>query len=460
MIDSYYSLSQITRSLQNMVAKNYHNEYWIKAEIAKLNYFPQSGHCYPDLVEKADGKVLAQIRATLWNRTYSYLQERFKKTTGRQIEDGMEILFRARLDYNPIYGLSLHISDIDPHFTLGKMASEKINTIKELKKAGVFFSNKALPSPLLPKRIAIISVDTSKGYQDFKNILDYNSRSYQFFHMLFPALLQGDDAVKSIGNQLERIRKVVHHFDLVAIIRGGGGDVGLNCYNHYDLALKVATFPLPVISGIGHSTNETVVEMVSHKNAITPTDLAYFLQQKFDNLAVSLKENQDRLQQAILQRIKHQIVSLQSLGQRIMHRQDLFIGHKEEQLIRLRNDLLKNSKRFIADQNKELMQKSRLLMHAPSRKMEKKIEQLSFSVNLLRKAAQHQSQLQWQNIHHLEDKIKLLDPVEVLNKGYSITRLNGKAITDSKKLQENDLIETQFAKGISKSIVKQVSTKK
>ena len=274
---NYYTLSQITEHLQKLLRKTYVREYWIKAEVVRLNYYPKSGHCYPDLVEKNENGVKAQIRAIIWNSTFVNINRKFREETGRELSDGMEILFRAKIDYSPVHGLALHISDIDPGFSLGKMAAEKLNTIRRLKKEGLFYKNKSLPFPVLPKRIAVISVETSKGYHDFSKILRDNSRGYRFFVMLFPAILQGDVAIESIGKQLDRIRSVAHHFDLAAIIRGGGGDVGLDCYNSYELASAVADFPLPVVSGIGHSTNETVVEMVSYLTPLhPPTSLICF----------------------------------------------------------------------------------------------------------------------------------------------------------------------------------------
>jgi len=313
----YYSLSQLANSLQSVIRRTYDRQYWIKAEIAKLNFYPKSGHCYPDLVEKDGGKVLAQMRAIIWSRDYFRINADFVKKTGNALADGMEILFKAKLEYNPTHGFSLMISDVSAEFVLGKMALEKKQNLQRLKKEGLFYRNKELKFPILPKRIAIISVETSKGFHDFINIIENNSRGYKFFWMLFPALLQGDGAIQSIQQQLEQIRRVKHHFDLVAIIRGGGGDVGLSCYDNYDLASMVANFDLPIISGIGHSTNETLVEMVAHYNPITPTDLAYFLQQKFDNLAVAIEEFNQRIVQHSRESLADMNAYLEELPRRI-----------------------------------------------------------------------------------------------------------------------------------------------
>src|SRR5690606_10620998 len=168
-------------------------------------------------------------------------------------------------------------------------------SISRLKQEDLFYANKRLPFPVLPKRLAIISVETSKGYSDFLKILNGNPWGYRFEQTLFPALLQGDKSIQSIINQLANIASCVEAYDVVAIIRGGGGDVGLSSYNHYLLASAIARFPIPVLTGIGHSTNETVSEMVAYQNAITPSELADFLIQRFHQFAVPLAHAQETI---------------------------------------------------------------------------------------------------------------------------------------------------------------------
>ncbi|MBK5214537.1 MAG: exodeoxyribonuclease VII large subunit [Flavobacteriaceae bacterium] len=285
-----FSLFEVSRSIENAIAKRYKNSYWIKAEMNKLNLYQHSGHCYPDLVEKRDGKVIAQLRANLWRTDYEHINKRFLEILKEPLKDGIKILFLARIHFHSVHGLSLQIMDIDPSFTLGDLEQEKQETIKKLQSEGVFKQNKTRKLALVPQRIAVISVETSKGYEDFLSVLTKNSWNYSFFTFLFPSILQGDKAVTEITKQLERIKKVQLHFDAVAIIRGGGGDIGLSSFNHYALTKAIAEFPLPVLTGIGHTANETVTEMVSYYNAITPTKLAEFLIQKFHNFSVPVKE--------------------------------------------------------------------------------------------------------------------------------------------------------------------------
>lgn len=305
-----YTLSDISKSLQSIISKTYNQPYYIKAEIIKLNYYPRTGHCYPELAEKEDEKIKAQMRAIIWSSQYKTINERFKKITGDIIKEGITILCLASIEYSPQYGLALHIQDIEPTFTLGEMAKSKIAVIERLKKEGIFNANKKMQLPLIPKRIAIISIETSKGYSDFMITLLQNNWNYKFDCQLFPAILQGEKAITTITEQLAVIRSRITEFDCVVIIRGGGGDVGLSCYDHYQLAREVATFPIPVLSGIGHSTNETVTEMVAYANKITPTEVAYFLIQKFHDFSILIEDFQNFILKTATDRIKNDFINM------------------------------------------------------------------------------------------------------------------------------------------------------
>jgi len=452
----YYSLSQVAESLQSVIRDKYASYYWVKAELAKLNYYPKSGHCYPDLVEKTGGKVKAQMRAIIWSRDYYRINADFVKKTGNALADGMEILFKAKLEYSPVHGLSLMIVDISAEFVLGKMALEKKQNLARLKAEGLFNQNKQLKFPLLPQRIAIISVETSKGFHDFINIIDNNTRDYKFFWMLFPALLQGDAAVKSIIQQLDQIRSVRHHFDMVAIIRGGGGDVGLSCYDHYDLAREVADFPIPVISGIGHSTNETLVEMVAHYNPITPTDLAYFLQQKYDNLAVRLDEMQQNIIESADETLKEKAKELSDFSRIINTETRSTLEYQSNRLSRYGQIVQHSSLLLLEKQRSKLdlflynmrANSSRLIMEGPQKVVSLENRLLHAANSLI---------VQKRNItNHIEEKINLMRPENLLRKGYSLTLLDGKPISSVDKLKQGDVLQTQLFDGKLESTITKI----
>lgn len=448
-----YTLAELGKSLRAVIERTYHASYWIKAEIARLNHYPRSGHCYPELVDKSGNVIQAQMRANLWASDFKHINKQFLDITGEPLREGMMILFRASLSFHPVHGFSLQIQEIEPTFTLGEMAMEKIRGLERLKKEGIYQQNKSLSLALLPKRLAIISVETSKGYHDFLNIIQPKPAGYAIWHYLFPALLQGDRAVESILSQLRIIRKLVNRFDMVAIIRGGGGDIGLSCYDNYHLAREVALFPLPVITGIGHSTNETLTEMVAWANKITPTDVGYFVLERYrdfeqrlqgaaqqlvrqGNLMISaqqqgLNSSSERLLRATPERHKQAAVHIQGFSQALTsHARNLCQGQRERLFQNALNVSLRPS-HLIAGFKAQLEQKHTLLGHQLVRNLEQ----------------------QGNRLDYLAEKMKLLNPVHVLQRGYSITSLNGKPVGHTSQLKNGDTIQTQFSDGVISSIV-------
>ena len=277
-----------------------------------------------------------------------------------------------------------------------------------------------LKLPLLPQRIAIISVETSKGYADFTKVLDQNPWGYKFFYILFPSLLQGEKAIESISAQLKRIRKVLHHFDVVAVIRGGGGDVGLSCYNNYDLSREIANFPLPVITGIGHATNETVTEMIAFQNAITPTKLAEYLIQKFHNFSVPVNNAIETVSNKSKLLIIEQKNKLQHISQYFRSvTQNVLISHKS---------IIKQTIKMISTGTKVLLSNNAHL--------------IIFSKEKLVKSHMHFQNKITLALNNIEKYIAVLNPVNVLKRGYSITMLNDKVLKSPADAQKNDTLKT------------------
>src|SRR5690606_34211703 len=297
-----------------------------------------------------------------------------------------------------LYGFSLKIVDIDPTFVLGELEKEKRESIGKLQAEGGFHLNKNLPFPLQPKRLAIISVETSKGLSDFFKIIHRNPWKYKFEYTLFPALLQGDKSIPSIIRQLANIAEKREEFDAVAIIRGGGGEVGLSSYNNYQLAKAIAIFPIPVLTGIGHSTNETVSEMVAYENAITPSELADFLMQKFHQFAIPVDEALSRIIQA---------------SKRLFEQEELRLAQYSQ-------SISWNSKAILAAQGHNL---STVISHL----------QL-FSIQLLKERKA--------DLNNTQRLLQLADPKQLLKKGFSITKINGHALTQDTDVKMGDEIET------------------
>src|SRR5688572_10584053 len=373
----------------------------------KLNHYSYSGHCYPELVEKVDGKVVAQMKTILWKEDFLRINSNFLNTLKEPLKDGINILFNATVNFDPVHGLSLRIVEIDPVFSLGELEREKMETIEKLKKGGVFHLKRALSMPLLPQRIALISVETSKGYADFLKVISNNSWGYRFFCFLFPALLQGDRSVDSILYQLRRIRRIKHHFDIVAIVRGGGGDVGLSSYNHYLLAKEICEFPIPVFTGIGHSTNETVAEMVAFKNAITPTELADFLIQAFHNFSVPIQQMRETLVSTTTGILADEKAELLGSAR-------YFKSVTKQLLIHNRHEV-KNYARSASQHLSYYFQKKKQLGLEVLSRLKKS------TISLQRSRAVELS--------NIEKSVKLMDPINILKRGFTITLKDGRAIT-------------------------------
>lgn len=379
--EKVFSLKEVASSVKRTLNARYGSSFWVKAEMIKLNHYPYSGHAFPDLIEKQDDVIVAQMRAVIWSADFKRIRDKFRSCGLSDLTDGITILFRASILFDEFYGLSLRIIDIDTSFTLGEMEKQRILCIERLKAEGIYSLNSSLSLPAVPKRFAIVSVVSSKGYNDFMQIVRKHSSRFAIFTHLFPSLLQGDGAINSISEALDRINDAADCFDAVLIIRGGGGDVGLNCYNHYNLCRAVALCKLPVLTGIGHASNQTVAEQIAWRNFITPTDLADFLFSGFNNaylevlnLSKQLKSNADSILNTNNERVKMLSESLK---------------HKIE--------------------NRILSEKERLQM--------------------------------------IERYIRLLDPSLLLQKGYSMTYLNGVLVSSVKDLKSGDEIVTRFSDG-------------
>jgi exodeoxyribonuclease VII large subunit len=478
-----YTLQDIASEIKDVLDTQFERSFWVKTEINKLNHYTYSGHAYPELVDKHNGKIVAQMRSLIWKNDFDRINLNFLRTVKEPLKDGIKVLMLCTITFDAVYGLSLRIHDIDPSFSLGDLELEKKQSIEKLQAEGLFDKNKSIPIPLLPKRIAIISVETSKGFVDFTQVIQGNEWGYDFFTMLFPAILQGDSAIKDIQYQLNRIKKVKKHFDVVAIIRGGGGDVGLSCYNDYSLAKAITEFPLPVLSGIGHATNETVVEMVTCKNAITPTKLAEFLIQQFHNFSVPVLDAQkfvkqysqalfSTLNQSISQnsRVINMLVSTaiaqnqKLLSQSAHQLNSVTMSHINEQLMGLNGDV--QSFQYLAN---AFLKAQKSQIHSFSPVLKKSAEKVVFDlkVQIARDSGErftdsveehlknHQNILQ-----QSEQLVKMADPVNILKRGFSITRINGHSVNHVDQLSLGDTIETEFYQGKTKSTINTINLKK
>lgn len=270
-----YSLKELCDWIQEIVENDLPNRYWVCSEIASMSV---RGHCYMELVEKAENGILAaKVRATCWSNVYHLLSAYFLQETGQSLHTGLQVMLEVSVEYHAVYGLSLNVWNIDPTYTLGDLAKQRQATIQQLTEDGVMDLQKALQIPSLPRRVAVISSADAAGYGDFCDQLKHNRFGFKFHVQLYSAVVQGDTAARSIVQALNSIAALEEEWDVVVIIRGGGASTDMSCFDDYNLASHCAQFPLPIIAGIGHTRDVSVVDMVVHTSVKTPTAAAEWL---------------------------------------------------------------------------------------------------------------------------------------------------------------------------------------
>jgi len=276
--ESSITLLELQEKIRDSIESRLEKKYWVRGEISEISY-QSNGHCYMDLIDrKADeSQVSARCQAIIWSTLFRMLRPFFESTTGQQLSKGMQVLVQAQVQYSPLYGLSLIISDIDPSYTVGEQELERQKTIARLREEGMFDMNSTLELTPLPRNLAIISSETAAGYRDFINHLHQNDYGFKFITELFPAPVQGSSASAGIIEAMDKVAARAGEFDMLLIIRGGGSVQDLICFDDYELAANIAQFPIPVLTGIGHDHDFHIADMVAHKSVKTPTAAAGFL---------------------------------------------------------------------------------------------------------------------------------------------------------------------------------------
>ena len=307
-----YNLRELCEWLQDIVGSEMPDRYWVRAEIASMSV---RGHCYMELVEKAENGILsAKVRATCWSNVYGMLSAYFAQETGQALHVGMQVLVEVSVEFHAVYGLSLNVWNIDPNYTLGGLAKQRQMTIQQLTEDGVMDLQKTMELPSLVRRVAVVSSVDAAGYGDFCDQLQHNRFGFVFHTQLYPAVMQGDMAARSVVQALRAIVEQVEEWDVVVIIRGGGASTDLSCFDDYDLASHCAQFPLPIVTGIGHTRDVSVVDMVVHTSVKTPTAAAEWLIQRVAVQIDRVGELMSRLQRAVqgfVNAEKHRLVYYQ-----------------------------------------------------------------------------------------------------------------------------------------------------
>ena len=413
------------------------DEYWVEAELSECR--ESKGHCYMELIQKDERSAtpIAKASAKCWVSKWMLIRPYFERTTGQRLHAGMKVLLKVYPQFHEAYGFSWIITDIDPTYTLGDMARKREEIIRQLKEEGVFDLQKELQLPLFCQNIAVISSETAAGYGDFCNQLTDNPYGFLFHTQLFPAIMQGDGVEQSVINALEEIFDVQSSqsdmFDCVVIIRGGGATSDMSGFDTLALAENVANFPIPIITGIGHERDESILDMVSYLRVKTPTAAAAFLIEHLKEVRDSIEDLQNRMIHCAQQKLSALNSNLSAIADVIPRLFSIVKTRQEARLDSLFSSLLSSIQQTI------LAQKSNLAT------FEQRIPMLIVDRRLT---------AEYHRLEMLEEKIKSLDPALLLRRGYSITLFKGKAVRDPLALKKGDEIETRIEKGIIKSIIK------
>ncbi len=426
-----YELNGLVRQTLELTLDS---RYWVQAEISELRV---NRHCYMELVQKEErgGGLLAKARAQVWANRWGIIKTMFEQTTRQALVAGMQVLVEVEVTFHELYGYSLNVVDINPTYTLGDIAKRRQEILRQLEEEGISTMNKELSLPRLLQRIAVISSVSAAGYGDFCNQLMHNKRGLAFKTALFPATMQGNEVESSVIAALNHIATQQDEWDVVVIIRGGGATSDLQGFDSLALAENVAQFPLPIITGIGHERDDTVIDLIAHTRVKTPTAAAEFLIHHQEEELDALEDLAVRLTDSVMDTLQAESTRLKLLSSKIPL---LFseVKAREGVYIQRLSNLLANSSIQYIEQAKGKVG----LLH----------QQLMFYTPLLLSNEQKRMEL-------IESKLKSAQPDHILKLGFSIARVNGKAIKDANEVKEGDEIETTLAVGKVKSVVKSKS---
>lgn len=423
-----YELNGLVRETLELTLSD---EYWVQAEIAELRV---NRHCYMELVQKEPrgNGIVAKARAQVWANRWAFIKPMFEHVTGQTLATGMQVMLKVEVSFHELYGYSLNVTDIDPTYTLGDIARHRQEILQKLAEAGIDTMNKELPLPRLLQRIAVISSASAAGYGDFCNQLNNNQRGLAFRTELFQAVMQGNEVESSVVSALNRIAKRLDEWDVVVIIRGGGATSDLQGFDSLLLAENVAQFPLPIITGIGHERDDTVIDLIAHTRVKTPTAAAEFLIHHQEQELDMLEDLSARLTDHVSQMLYDETTRLKMLAGKIPLLFSTVKAREEVRLHRLSASLANSSVQCL-----EKAKGGVALMN----------QQLTlYSSALLQSERKH--------IELMESKLQSANPNRILQLGFSITRVGGKALRDVEEVKEGDEIETTLASGILRSIVK------
>ena len=430
---NHLSLYELNSLVRDVISMSLPDSYWVEAELSEARE-GYGGHCYMELIEKDEhsNTPIAKAHASCWRNRWMLLKPQFERVTGQRIHAGMKVLLKVHAQFHENYGFSWIVDDIDPTYTMGDMARKRMEIIQTLKEEGVFDLQKELKLPMFCQRIAVISSATAAGYGDFCNQLADNGYGLQFTTALFAATMQGEGVEQSVISALNRINEEWENWDSVVIIRGGGATSDLSGFDTLALAENVANFPLPIITGIGHERDESVLDMISFQRVKTPTAAAAFLVDHLTEVYARIEDAQEAIVNYVKRRLQVERMKFERLSTQIPTLFSLVKVRQSNRLDQLLNRLKSKAERIPADGLHRLEMLDARLKEPVARKLERELHRIDM----------------------LSQRAIAQDPERLLSRGYSITLKDGKSIKDASQLKAGDEIETRFAKGVAKAVVK------
>ena len=428
----HLTLFQLNQIIKSTLNQQLAPSYWVVAEIGEMR-INQKGHCYMEFVEKEEQRLTAKLRANIWAYDFSNLNSLFRSVTGQPLKSGMKILARIMVQFHEVYGLSLQVKDLDPNFTLGERARQRQVVIDRLNQEGIMNNNASLRLPIVPQRIAVVSSSTTAGYGDFMDQLINNQQKYRFQVDLFETIMQGDEAAESIARAMRRAVENKEQFDVLVLIRGGGSQIDLDCFNSYLLASEIARFPLPVITGIGHQRDDTIADLVANTKIKTPTAVAEFLINGMKAFEEQLNFQFEQIKDHASRHLQNQRTQLFGMLKNLGHGAKTLINNNKHALGILKQRLMSGVDSCIKENRSQLLHYQEVLYKQP------------YVV-----VSQERRLLQV-----LETKITMADPENILKRGYTITYLNNQVIKPDTEIREGDELNTKlYAKSIRSKVLK------
>lgn len=448
------SLFELNSMVRAMLRHTLPQAYWLTAEVSELR-LNSNGHCYMEFVEKdsVTGSLVAKAKGNLWQRNYAAVARRFERVTGRRLEAGIKVMVQVEVTFHELYGYALHVVDIEPSYTLGDMERRRREIIRRLTEDGVIGLNKEQPLPRVIRRVAVVSSPTAAGYGDFCDQLEQSGFGFQV--RLFPAVMQGNQVETSVIQALDAIAAEQADWDVVVIIRGGGATTDLDGFDSYLLAANVAQFPLPVLTGIGHERDDTIIDLVAHTRLKTPTAVAAFLIESRGNEAALLQQLRQRLVKAVQMGLQVEQARLSALAQRVDYGLRAGLSARSRAFEELSHRFGLASSRYAHVQRQLLLRMaSRLDVCARQRLLSARHvlglypSRLQTAAGLLLLRERHRQEM-------TERSLRLADPERILALGFSITLKDGKPVDRASRLSEGDEIVTRFGHGTARSVVRE-----